>query len=177
MPGPAGDREGGPPSPSLPERLVGHLAFAGAVIASGLVLVALATVGYSVVMRYVLDTPITWTDELSGYLVVGIVMLGAAESLRKGDHISVDLLTSKVRGARLRALRVWWMVAVALVAGAMIYSALIMVEFSFDVGIYSEGYLEMPMWIPQAVFLAGAVLLLAMAISRLLTLVLGLRSG
>ena len=146
------------------------VAWLGATIATVLVLVTLVTVGYSVFKRYVLGTPVTWTDELSGYLVVAMVMLGAAEALRRGDHISVDLITGKIHGLTKHWLGLWSLAAVALFSAAIIYSAVLMVRFSYDFGIYSEGYLEMPMWIPQAILLTGAGLLLVVALTGIMTL-------
>ena len=49
-----------------------------AAVGAGVVVLMMLVVAYSVVNRYILNTPITWTDELSGYLVVALVMLGAA---------------------------------------------------------------------------------------------------
>jgi len=162
--------EGEARPPARFERLVAALAWTGAAIATLLVLVTLVIVGYSVVKRYLLGTPVTWTDELSGYLVVAIVMLGAAEALRRGDHISVDLLTSRA-GVRIRRLLDFWsLLSVAAFTAAIIYSAVIMVRFSYEFGIYSTGYLGVPMWIPQAVLLAGAVLLLIVALSGIVIL-------
>ena len=152
------------------ERLTDAVAWLGAAIATVLVLVTLVTVGYSVFKRYVLGTPVTWTDELSGYLVVAMVMLGAAEALRRGDHISVDLITSKIHGRTKHWLGLWSLAAVALFSAAIIYSSVLMVRFSYDFGIYSEGYLELSMWIPQAFLLTGAGLLLVVSLTRIMTL-------
>lgn len=152
------------------ERAVGQLTWLCAAAATVLVLVSLALTTYSVVRRYVFGSPVTWTDELFGYLVIGIVMLGAAESLRRGDHINVDLLTSRLnRGAR-RLLDLWAMVLVIVVATALIVSAGNMVRYSYGFGIFSEGYLEMPMWLPQSIFLFGAVLLALIAACRIVTI-------
>ena len=71
--------------------LTGSVSKLAAAVAAGVVVLMMLVVSYSVVNRYILNTPITWTDELSGYLVVALVMLGAADALRRGDHISVDL--------------------------------------------------------------------------------------
>ena len=166
--GRAGTNESRPPA--FPERLVGALAWAGAAAATVLVLITLVAVGYSVVKRYVLDTPVTWTDELSGYLVVAIVMLGAAEALRRGDHISVDLLTNRMGRRGQRYVALWGLLATAMFAGAVIYSAVLMVRFSFSFGVYSEGYLGVPMWIPQSVLLAGSALLLVVAVAGIVVL-------
>jgi len=157
------------PSPGLFERLLAPLSRLGQGLAAIGVLVVLAVTGYSVFKRYVLGTPVTWTDELSGYLVVAIVMLGAAETLRRGDHISVDLLTARLRGAGYRIAGIWGMLATILVMLAILVSGITAVRFSHDFGIYSDGYLAVPMWIPQMALIVGAVLVIAIAAARLLS--------
>ena len=162
---------GDAPAPTgWPARVVGWLAFAAAVVSAGLVLVTLAVTGFSVFRRYVLGRPVTWTDELSGFLVVGIVMLGAAEVLRRGEHVSVDILTTRVRGTSRRVLAIWSNLSVAAVAGVLFMSSLNAVKFSRMIGIYSDGYLEAPLWIPQSLMLVGVALLFAMAVARLIDL-------
>ncbi len=163
MSGNSGKRGEEPLPPSLIGRLIRGLSFAGAAAAAVLVIVMLASVSYSVFMRYVLGTPVTWTDELSGYLVVALVMFGTAEALIKGDHFGVDLLTSRLRGSRKKAVAIWGLIAVVLVGCAILYSAILMVRFSWDFGMYSEGYLEMPMWLPQSALIVGSVLLILTA--------------
>jgi len=44
--------------------------------------------------------------------------------------------------------------------------------FSRRIGVYSDGYLEAPLWIPQAFLLVGAGLLCLLATARCLDLVL-----
>ena len=73
-------------------------------------------VGYSVLMRYLFNHPQTWTDELSGYLLVLIVMMGLAEALRRGDHIGVDLLTSRLSEKGRRLIEIWGMLAVIVIS-------------------------------------------------------------
>lgn len=161
--------EGGPP-PSPLERAVAAVALAGAGLAALLVLAMLAITSYGVVMRYVLDAPVTWSDELAGYLVVAMVMLGTADALLRGEHISVDLLTDRLRGRARTALAVWGMACVLALAGALGYAGLLTVGFSYDFGMYSEGYLEAPLWIPQCFLLVGAALLALAAAARILGL-------
>ena len=139
-----------------------------------LVLVTVALVTYSVFMRYLLNTPQTWTDELVGYFLVCIVMLGVAESLRRGDHIGVDLLTERLPARGRKAAELWGMIAVIAVALAMIYSSYQMVAFSYRVELYSDGYVEAPLWIPQSALLVGYGLLALSAANRLLRLALDL---
>ncbi len=165
----AGD-DGTVPPPSLPERLIGRLSRFGAAIAAALVLFTLAVTGYAVVLRYVLGTPLTWADELSGYLVVAIVMFGAAETLLRGEHISVDLLTGRLDGFARRIVDLWAMLAAALFACAIAYSGYLMLRFSINFEMYSEGYLEIAMWKPQAPLFIGAVLIVIAALARIVTL-------
>lgn len=156
------------------ERLVGALSYLGAVLGVAVVLSMVAVVAYSVFNRYVLNTPVTWSDELSGYLVVALVMVGAAEALRRNDHIGVDLLTVRLPERARRWTEIWGMAAVCVVAVALLRSSAEMLAYSHDFEVVSEGYLEVPMWIPQGFLVPGAGLLLLAAANRILRLALGL---
>ena len=79
------------------ERLVRALAHLGLALAALALIVSLATISYSVIRRYVLGAPVAWTDELVGYLLVASVMLAAGDALLGGEHISVDILTERLR--------------------------------------------------------------------------------
>lgn len=157
---------------SLLTRWIGWLAFVASVFSAFLVVVTLGITGFSVFRRYVLGRPVTWTDELSGFLVVAIVMLGAAEVLRRGEHVSVDILTAKLSGTKKWFVEFWSNISVAIVAGVLSLSAINSVQFSYNIGVYSDGYLEAPLWIPQLFLLAGAVLLLLLALARSVDLIL-----
>ena len=82
------------------------------ILGSLLVLVTILIVVYSVFMRYVINIPQTWTDELVGYFLVATVMFGVAETLRKNDHIAVDLISAKLNSKNRRYVNIWGMIAV-----------------------------------------------------------------
>ena len=130
-------------------------------------------VGYSVLMRYLFNHPQTWTDELSGYLLVLIVMMGLAEALRRGDHIGVDLLTSRLSEKGRRLIEIWGMLAVIAFSTILLTSRWQMVAFSYSVGLISDGYVEAPMWIPKSTQLIGFSLLILAAVNRLIQLLTG----
>jgi TRAP-type C4-dicarboxylate transport system permease small subunit len=163
------------PAPNYPptplSRVIGWLAYAAAVVSAFLVLFTLVVTGFSVFRRYVLGRPVTWTDELSGFLVVAIVMLGAAEVLRRDEHVSVDILSTNATGFKRWMLAFWSNLSVAIVAVVLFASSVDAVEFSRRIGVYSDGYLEAPLWIPQSFMLAGAGLLFLLAAARLLDLI------
>ncbi len=152
------------------ERAVRLLTLSGAGIAALLVLIVFGVVSYSVFMRYVLGTPITFSDELNGFVVVAMVALGAGEVLLRNEHFGVDLLTERAGPRTQWVVDLWGMIGVILVAAAVLYSAVLMVQFSYDFGIYSDGYLSVQMWIPQGFLLIGMVILILAAIARIITL-------
>lgn len=70
-------------------RYAGHLA-------AVLILPLVAALVYEVFSRYVLGAPTLWAFETS-YMVMGaIFMLGMANALRVGQHVSVDVITLKL---------------------------------------------------------------------------------
>ncbi len=171
-PSPVEETGGEKPSPpGSGRRWTGSLTWLAAAFGAGVVLLMMSVVGYSVVNRYILGTPITWSDELSGYLVVALVMLGAAESLRLGDHISVDLITSRLRPKGRWIARIWGHLMVLVVAVCLLISGKATLAYSYNFGILSEGYLEVPMWIPQSFIILGAALLALVAVENLLRLI------
>lgn len=152
------------------ERVVRWVTLAGAGVASALVLIVFAVVTYSVFMRYVLGTPVTFSDELNGFIVVAMVALGAGEVLLRNEHFGVDLLTERAGPRTKWLVEIWGMIGVILVASAIIYSAVLMVRFSYDFEVYSDGYLSVEMWIPQGFLLAGMIILVLAALARIVTL-------
>lgn len=137
-------------------------------IAAVLLIGMLAIIGYGVVQRYFFGTPVTWTDELTGYLVVVIVMFGAAETHLRGEHINVDLLTAERRGIAKTIIEIWGEVAVIFVAVTLLIATYATLSYSYNFEILSNGYLEVPMWIPQSSMLVGGVLLLLAAVIRII---------
>jgi len=152
---------------------VTRLSALAAGIAAILVIGMLAIMGYGVVERYFFGTPVTWTDELTGYLVVAIVMFGAADTLLHGEHINVDLLTAKRQGAARKLIDIWGNAAVIAVAATLLIATQKTLSYSYNFDLMSNGYLDMPMWIPQSSMLVGGVLLLLAAVVRIIALLRG----
>jgi TRAP-type C4-dicarboxylate transport system permease small subunit len=146
------------------DRLVRALARLGIALAAIALLASMFLIGYSVVMRYFLNRPAAWVDELSGYLLVAAVMLAAADALLEGEHIAVDILTERLSARGRRWTLLGGLIAVALSALLLAVEGVDMVGFSRKVGLMSNGYLEVPMWIPQLLVPTGSALMLAAAV-------------
>jgi TRAP-type C4-dicarboxylate transport system permease small subunit len=69
------------------------------VIEQGLGVAFLLTMFVSVLIqiffRYVLKTPLTWTEEASRYSFIWTVLLGAAFAVRRREHVVMDVLFKK----------------------------------------------------------------------------------
>ncbi|WHH57141.1 TRAP transporter small permease [Petroclostridium sp. X23] len=49
-----------------------------------------------VVMRYVFNNSLVWSEEISRFVFTWIILLGAALALKEGTHIRIDFLTEKL---------------------------------------------------------------------------------
>ena len=97
-------------------------ALAAAALVSMIVLITL-----QVILRRLFNSPIAYTDEVSGYLLVGVTLLGLAYAMEKGDHIRVDMGLERLPPAVLRWLRIGWCIV------GIAFSALL----AFETGAYA----------------------------------------
>ncbi len=58
-----------------------------------------------VVWRYVLQSPLSWSEELARYLFVWVSFLGSVTAARRGNHIGMEMLRDKFPGAGKNLLR------------------------------------------------------------------------
>ncbi len=69
-------------------------------------LLALAVLSFcDVVGRYLFNHSLVWLDELSRFLLVSLVFLGASLGVRRGAHFSMDFLAQRVPARAAVAMR------------------------------------------------------------------------
>jgi TRAP-type C4-dicarboxylate transport system permease small subunit len=56
----------------------------------------LAVMVLQVAFRYVLNAPLTWTEELARYLYIWACWLGAPVALRRGNHIAIAFVSDRM---------------------------------------------------------------------------------
>ncbi len=61
-----------------------------------LLAVIIVVISYSVIMRYVLNRPPAWAEELSRFTFIWVVMLGAIVVTREGSHIEFTILVDRL---------------------------------------------------------------------------------
>jgi TRAP-type C4-dicarboxylate transport system permease small subunit len=59
---------------------------------------------WQVAARYLLSNPSSFTDELAGFLLVWVGLLGAAYVAGRNEHLAIDILLQKTRESRRRNL-------------------------------------------------------------------------
>jgi TRAP-type C4-dicarboxylate transport system permease small subunit len=83
--------------------------------------VMVINVTWQVLSRYVFQSPSSYTDELSRYLLVWLGMLGAAYVAGKNEHLAIDLYPQKLYGVAKQRLMVFIsLVIVAFVLPVMV---------------------------------------------------------
>jgi C4-dicarboxylate transporter DctQ subunit len=143
------------------------LSDAGIALCGLAMLASLGLVVYGVVLRYGLNQPQTWLDELVGYLLVATVMLGAADALRHKEHIAIDIVTGRLSQRARFWVGVLALLAVAATAVLFVVEGWGAVAFSKMVGLRSTGYLDTPIWTVQLLIPIGGALLLLNALTLL----------
>lgn len=142
-------------------------------VAAVAVLLCFGLVCYAVAMRYFFGRPLQWSDEVTGWLVVAVVMFGAADTQRRGENIGVDLLVDRAGARMKRALTALGLLTVAISALLMTLKGVEMVEFAEMLGLRSNTLGWMAMWPVQALVPIGAGLLLVVSLAQLLALAAG----
>ncbi|RPI08675.1 MAG: TRAP transporter small permease subunit, partial [Zetaproteobacteria bacterium] len=62
-----------------------------------LMTILVAIVVASVLFRYILLSPLTWSEEVGRYLMIWLGFLAASLAVRQGLHVGVDFVVQSVR--------------------------------------------------------------------------------
>jgi tripartite ATP-independent transporter DctM subunit len=141
-----------------------NLATLVAVPASLLVVAEIVVLLAGVIWRYVLHTPLVWSDELAAMLFLWLAMLGSVVALQRGEHMRMTALVSKAQPQTQAYLE-----TVAIAAPIVFLAAMVLPGIAFTL---EEGFITTPAlgisgsWAAVA-FPVGAVLMLAVALLRL----------
>jgi len=91
---------------------------------------------WQVLSRYVLASPSSFTDELAGFLLIWVGLLGAAYVAGQKQHLAIDLLLQKSSPTNKKYLLRFINVCIALFALSVMFiggSWLVITRFQFDV--------------------------------------------
>lgn len=156
------------------DRSIGALSRGGAIVSTAMILLATALLAVNSVARYLFNAPFLFVDEYAQYLLVGIFYLGVGYTLRKGKHVSVDMLVRRL-GRRVRLL----LAVVTAALGLLVVYLMCRYGWStfiaaYDRNIRSLTPMETPLWIPYLFVAIGLTIfvldLLAWILARVVRL-------
>lgn len=126
----------------------------------------LAMVLLSIVSRQ-LNFHVPGTDAYAGYLMAAAGFLALAHTLKRGEHIRVTLLLTRLKGGARRGLEVWSLAAASALAGLSAYYSCRLAWQSRSFNDISTASDATPLWIPQLAMAAGTLILTVAFIDEL----------
>ena len=131
----------------------------GAALLAGAAVLAIAVlVSLDVLLRYFLDRPLLFVDELASLLQVLVIFGGLAHTFLVGGHVRVDLVTAHVPPL-VRA----WLRMVTLGLGLVFVGVVAWVTMQSALTAYRYGRVSAvmlyPLWIPMLLIPIGLLLL------------------
>jgi TRAP-type C4-dicarboxylate transport system permease small subunit len=129
-----------------------------ALLAGAAVLAMALLISLDVLMRYFLDRPVLFVDEVASLLQVLVIFGGLAYTFLVGGHVRVDLVTAHVPPAARARLRV---VSLALGLAFVLVVAWVTTQSALTAYRYGRVSAVMlyPLWIPMLFIPLGLVLL------------------
>lgn len=109
-----------------------------------------------VVTRYVFNSPLAWTEEVSRHLFVWMVFFGASGALADRGHVAVEILASSSPPRVRRALSIASNLIVLFFLGNVFYWGSLTVRRTWNL---PTATLELPQGLVYAVFPITAVLM------------------
>lgn len=100
---------------------------------------------WQVTSRYLLSSPSSFTDELAGYLLIWVGMLGAAYVAGRQEHLAIDIVLQRSKPARQRRLLLIIHISIFIFALAvMVIGGIILMYTRFVLGVKSAA-LQLPL--------------------------------
>lgn len=129
----------------------------------------------AVFSRRVLGSPLLAVDEVSGYLLLAIVFLGLAHTMKAGGHIRADIVLDHVPSGVRGGLEMLATLLALLFALAFLAGNWGLVAEFYARRTLSFKYLQIPLWIPGSLLVVGVALLVLQLLAQLLRQVAGHR--
>ena len=139
-----------------------------AVIAGLLVLFIAFSVGYSILARFLGYQAPVWVVQFSEYALLWITFLAAAWVLKRGKHVSIDILTSRMGRRRKTSFDVVHSILGMLVCALLCFYGLSVTWGHFKTGVTDVQAVDVPKGLILVVIPLGFFLLLVQFLRNLL---------
>ncbi len=145
---------------------------AAGIIAGGCIVLITVMILAQIVGRW-FGVIIPSTEDFSGYLLAAASFLALAYTFRHGAHIRVTLLIHLLSSAHQRKLMYLVLFIFSVITGFGAYHLSYLVYESWSFRELSQGYIAIPIWIPQLPMALGAVILFIALVDDIVSSLLG----
>ncbi len=139
-------------------RVVEPVARVAAIICGYAVLLLSLAVSIEIVGRKLFSHSFQGTDDMGGYVLAIIAVIGASYTMAKRGHTRVDIFLVKMPAAWQRLLNVLAMVTMAAFAAFAAWRGSTVMLESIEFQSVASNPLQTPLWQPQSLWLIGLVL-------------------
>ena len=142
-----------------------------------LVLLMMSIVMYEVFMRYVLHNPPCIADEISAYMLVGVVFIVLAYTWKEKGHVRIEFAITRLPTRVSQWLRLATLIiatAYVIVASKACYD---FVLHTYQRGILSQSWLRIPLQWPELPLAIGFSLLSLQLIIEITKAIMDIRSS
>jgi TRAP-type C4-dicarboxylate transport system permease small subunit len=158
-------------------RLVEPVARVAAIVCGYAVLLLSLAVSVEIIGRKLFSHSFPGTDDIGGYVLAIVAIVGASYTMAKRGHTRVDIFLVKMPSSWQRVLNVLAMVTMAAFATFAAWRGSTVLLESIEFQSVASNPLQTPLWQPQVLWLIGLVLFalisLAYALHSLLLFVRG----
>jgi TRAP-type transport system small permease protein len=127
------------------------------VIGVSLTVVMVVAVFLQVVFRYVVNQPLSWSEELARYVFVWASMLGASMGIKKKTHFGLDALIKLFPRTQKKVIEVILYCLMSVFLIVLVYYG---TQFSRELYVQTAPGLNITMAIPYAAIPVGGLLML-----------------
>jgi TRAP-type C4-dicarboxylate transport system permease small subunit len=118
-----------------------------------------------IVLRYILNVPLAWVEEMTVFLMIWMAFMGAAVGVRRGTHIAMTMLVERLPRGLARIIFYVSTVAIIAFAGVVVWQGLLLM---ISVGNQRSAALGVPMIYPYLIVPLGAVLIILQACANVI---------
>ncbi|HEX5092432.1 MAG TPA: TRAP transporter small permease [Burkholderiales bacterium] len=112
-------------------------------------------------------------DDIVGWLCAASAFLALGYTFRHGELVRVGLLIDRLPPAARRRAELLVLAFAVLVVGYILWAAARFVYESWAFGEVAQGLIQIPIWIPQMSFVAGALVFFVAVLDEFVVLALG----
>ena len=146
--------------------------YLAAAIAAGSCLVIMTLLMLSQIVGRWFNIIVPSTEDFSGFLLAAASFLALPYALRSGSHIRVSLFLSFLPAQLRKAFELSVLVLVLVLVSYIAWSITFMVIESWQFEELTQGYIAIPLWIPQLPLPVGLLLFALALLDELVSLIM-----